>query len=284
MKEEIENKLNKIKDLTTLPVVAHNVIQLTQSPKSSALQVGDAIAQDPALSSKVLRVANSAFYGFPQKIATISSAIVILGFANIRNIVLTASIANMVPLKGGSGHFDRLDFWKHSLACGITSKLLAKRSGMKNVEEVFLWGLLHDLGKIVLDEYFKEEFACVISLAEREGILIKYAEEEIFGVDHAAVGAIVGEKWNLPQALLKVIRFHHNPPLANESMRMVALVHLSDVLCRAIGMGDGGDSKIPLINADSWKLFKCNKQLIKNLFSEMEQEIANATDFLSFLE
>jgi len=99
MKEEIENKLNKIKDLTTLPVVAHNVIQLTQSPKSSALQVGDAISQDPALSSKVLRVANSAFYGFPRKIATISSAIVILGFANIRNIVLTASIANMVPLK-----------------------------------------------------------------------------------------------------------------------------------------------------------------------------------------
>jgi len=284
MQDEIKNKLNKINDLSTLSVVAQNVIQLTQSPKTSALQVGDAISQDPALSSKVLRLANSTFYGFPRKIVTISSAIVILGFSNIRNIAITASIANLVPLKKDNGYFDRLEFWKHSLACGITSRLLAKRSGMKNIEEVFLWGLLHDLGKIVLDEYFKEEFVRAISLAKEKDILLRDAEEEIFGIDHAAVGGMMGEIWNLPQTLLKAIRFHHNPSLANESMRMVALVHLSDVFCRAIGLNDGGDSKIPLINTDAWNLFKCNKQLIKNLFSEMEQEIANSTDFLTFLE
>jgi len=280
----LENRLAKIIDLPTLSVVANNIIQITQSPKSSALEVGRVISQDQALVSRILRIANSTFYGFPGKITTIPHAVVILGFTNIRNLVLTASISKMFSSKGGDGDFDREGFWKHSVACGVTSKLIAKRLGLKNLEEVFIWGLLHDIGKLVLDTYFNEEFTRVVCLVKEKEILLRDAEQELLGFDHAAVGANVADRWNLPPALIKVIRFHHNPTQASESMRMVAIVHLADVLCRAIGIGNGGDSKIPCINEESWKLFRLNKQAIRRLFSEMEREIANAKALLAFVK
>jgi len=280
----LENRLAKIIDLPTLSVVANNIIIITQNPKSSALEVGRAISQDQALVSKILRIANSTFYGFPRKITTISHAVVILGFANVRNLVLTASIFDMFKSKGGDEYFDREGFWKHSLACGVTSKLIAKRLGIKNLEEVFIWGLLHDLGKLILDTYFREDFTRVVIMVKEKEILIRDAEQQLLGFDHAAVGSFVADKWNLPPAVIKVIRFHHNPPLANESMRMAAIVHLADILCRAIGIGNGGDSKVPPINEESWKLLSLNKRMIKNLFFEMEREIANAKTLLAFIK
>ena len=280
----LENRLAKIIDLPTLSIVANNIILITQNPKSSALEVGRAISQDQALVSKILRIANSTFYGFPRKISTIPHAVVILGFANIRNLVLTASIFDTFQSKEGDGYFDREGFWKHSLACGVTSKLIAKRLGMKNLEEVFIWGLLHDLGKLILDAYFREDFTRVVFLVKEKEILIRDAEQQLLGFDHAAVGSLVANKWNLPPAVIKAIRFHHNPPLANESMRIVAIVHLADILCRAIGMGNGGDSKVPSINEDSWKLLSLDKQIVKRLFLEMEQEITNAKALLAFIK
>jgi putative nucleotidyltransferase with HDIG domain len=280
----LEKRLAKIIDLPTLSIVANNIILITQNPKSSALEVGRAISQDQALVSKILRIANSTFYGFPRKISTIPHAVVILGFANIRNLVLTASIFDTFQSKEGDGYFDREGFWKHSLACGVTSKLIAKRLGIKNLEEVFIWGLLHDLGKLILDAYFREDFTRVVFLVKEKEILIRDAEQQLLGFDHAAVGSLVANKWNLPPAVIKAIRFHHNPPLANESMRIVAIVHLADILCRAIGMGNGGDSKVPSINEDSWKLLSLNKQIVKRLFLEMEQEITNAKALLAFIK
>ncbi len=273
----------RIKDLPTLPVVANNIIQIVQNPRSSALEVGKAISQDQALASRVLRTANSAFYGFPGKITTITHAIVILGFANVRNIVLTASIFDIFSSKG-NGNFDREGLWEHSLACGVASKLIAKRLGIKNLEEVFIFGLLHDLGKLVLDRYFNEEFVRVVGSVREKGILMKDAERELLGIDHAAVGGMVAEKWGLPPVLVKAIRFHHNPQLAMESMRIVAIVHLADIICRAIGIGDGGDAKIPCVDRRSWELLDINKQILKKLFLETEQEMESAKDIISLVK
>jgi len=280
---DLDNRLQRISDLPSLSVVANNIIQITQNPKSSALQVGKAISQDPALVSRILRIANSTFYGFPRAITTIPHAVVILGFANIRNLVLTSSIIQVFSSKQGNGYYDRGGFWKHSLACGVTSKLIAKRLGIKNLEEVFIWGLLHDLGKLVLDTYFHEDFARAVSAASSHEMLIRDAEQQVLGFDHAVVGGMVADKWSLPPALIKVIRFHHSPSQAFESMRIVSIVHLADVFCRALGLGNAGDRKVPLIHEPSWNLLGFNKPMIKDLFSKMEQEIANSEPFLDFV-
>lgn len=281
---KLEDRLGKIEDLPTLSVVANNIILITQNPKSSALEVGRAISNDQALVSKILRIANSSFYGFPKEITTVGHAVVILGFANIRNLVLAASILDVLSSEGENGVFDREEFWKHSLACGVTSKLISKRLGIQNPDEAFIWGLMHDVGKLILDSYFHEEFIQVVSLVKEKEILIKDAEQEVLGIDHAGVGGIVADKWNLHPALIKAIRFHHNPPRAHESMRMASIVHLADALCRAIDIGNGGDNKIPCINEESWKLSGFNKQIVKNLFAEMDKEVENAAAFLSLMK
>lgn len=278
--EAIQERLAKIRDLATLPVVAGNVIQLTRNPRASARDVGKAISQDPALAARVLRTANSAFYGFPSKITTIPYAIVVLGFNNIRNIVLSTTLRGVIGSKGGSDAFDREAFWKHSLACGIAARQLAERLGLKNTEEAFMWGLLHDLGKLVMDMYLAKEYAKVARHAADKGILIRQAEMELLGFDHCAVGSQVAEKWNLPPSLIQAIRYHHDPEKAGSPSRIAAIVQMADILCRAIGMGNGGDRKIPSACEKSLALLSPDKQMIKSLFYEMEREFESATAFL----
>jgi putative nucleotidyltransferase with HDIG domain len=280
----LEKKLDNIKDLSSLTVVANNIIQMTRNPKTSALEVADAISQDPALTSRILRIANSAIYGFPQKITTVHHCIVILGFANIRNIIITASVFDKFPSKSHNTQFDREGFWEHSLACAITSKMLAKRLGMKNGDEAFIWGLLHDIGKIVLDTYFNVEFNNVIELTKEKDLHIREAEEQVFGFDHALVGGIVAEKWNLPTVLINVIRFHHNPSLAKESTRMATIVHIADILCRSKGIGNGGDTTIPVTDKGSIKLLGVDSQTMKQFLSDMDEEFKSVDSFLPLIK
>ncbi|MCP4119369.1 MAG: HDOD domain-containing protein [Desulfobacteraceae bacterium] len=279
-RNELKEKLLKIGDLATLPVVAYNVMQLTQNPKSSAMDVGKAISQDPALTSKVLKIANSSFYGFPRKISTINNAIVLLGFSNIRNIVLSAGIIDAYKGEKSSDFFDRTEFWKHSLACGIASKIIASTVGLKNSEEAFIWGLLHDIGKIVMDTYIHQEFSQVSYLAKAKGMLLVDAEQKYLGFNHTTVGSLVAEKWNMPPALLKVIRYHHNPAQDYNSLRISSIVHLADILCRTLDLGSGGDDEMPVVNEKSWDLMNLDKRMIKKIFSEIEEEYESATAFL----
>lgn len=280
----LEKRLARVKELSTLPIVVNNVIHINQNPKSSALEMGKAISQDQALTANVLKMVNSAFYGFPRKITTITHAIVILGFVNIKNVVLTTSIFEMFTSKKKDGQFDIEGFWKHSLACGVASRAIAKRLGMGNLEEIFLLGLLHDLGKLVMHKYFSDEYSQVVSLVKEKDILIRDAEKKVMGFEHAHVGYLVGNNWNLPPALLKIIRYHHNPTRVIESKRIVAIVHVADVLCRAINLGNAGDAKIPAANKECWEFLNLDKQTVKDLFSEMEQESVKAYDLLAFSE
>ena len=147
--KELKKRLSNIQNLPALPVVVNNVIKLTQNPDSTAFEIAEAIAQDQTLASKVLRTANSAYYGFPKKITTINYAIVVLGLNNIKNIVLSTSIMTQFPMMGKDSLFDLKDFWKHSLLCGIISKKISSHIGIKNSDEIFMCGLLHDFGKLI---------------------------------------------------------------------------------------------------------------------------------------
>jgi putative nucleotidyltransferase with HDIG domain len=243
--------------------------------------VGKAISQDTALTSKVLRIANSSFYGFPREITTIHSAIVVLGFANIRNLVITASIADVFPSDAENDFFNREQFWRHSLACGIASKLVAKIASIENREEAFVWGLLHDVGKIVLHANFTDYFVEAVKLANDNGICFREAEEEVFGISHAEVGGIVADGWNLPPSLIKCIRFHHSPDQAKESMRIASIVHTADILCSCIGLAASRDQLIPCINEQSWNLLGLNGKILSALFRQIEAELEKATAFFT---
>ncbi|MBW1801251.1 MAG: HDOD domain-containing protein [Deltaproteobacteria bacterium] len=276
----ISRKLAEIKDLPSLPVVAQRVLQIIQNPKSSAMVVAKAISLDEALTTEVLRTANSAYFGFPRKINTITHAIVLLGFAHIKNMVLTATIVDMFQFEGTHDGFDRRRFWKHSLACAITAELIARSQGMQNLEEVFICGLLHDIGRLVMDINFNAEFTEAIALAREEECLLLDAEKKVMGLNHPKLGGLVANKWNLGLTLTRAIKFHHKPLRAGEFSRTVSIVHLADALCHAVGIGSSNDDKVPCLEREAWEQMGFDRQNLKHLFTEMEHKLAVAQDFL----
>ncbi len=277
---DLKKRLSSIKNLPTLPTIADNVIKLTQNPDSTAFDIATAISQDQALASKVLRRANSAYYGFPRKITTINYAIVILGLNNIKNIVLSTSIMDRFSMTDNNELLDRRDFWKHSLLCGIISKKIADHMGIKTAEEIFMCGLLHDFGKLILDQFFNTEFMNALTLSRTKKITLMEAENSVFGFNHAGVGALLLKRWGLPVSLVKAVKNHHNPDETRDGFRTASIVHVADYLCRRIGIGSGGDKVLPVLNKKAYKLVDLTSTQIKQMSSHITREFNQATAFL----
>jgi len=280
--KEIKRRLSKISELPTLPMVANNVIKLTQNPDSTAFEIAEAISQDQSLATMILKTANSAYYGFPSKITTIHYAIVVLGFNNIKNIVLSTTIMAHFSKSDENPLFDRRKFWQHSLLCGIISKKIAEHMGIKNSEEIFVCGLLHDCGKLILDSFFHDEFVLALQMSKEKNISIMNAENEILGFNHSGVGALMLKRWSLPPSFVKAVEFHHSPDenLTTFRTASASIVHVADYLCRKIGIGNSGDNVLPQLNKKAFSLTDLTPDKIKQMSSAIIQEFQSATGFL----
>jgi HD-like signal output (HDOD) protein len=242
---ELKQLVLKITDLPTLPAMMTTITRLMQDPRTSAEELGRAIATDPSLVSKVLKLVNSAFYGFPGRISTITQAIVILGFSTIRNVVLTTSVLKAFTCKLEQKGFDIESFWEHSLLTGAIARALAMEREANFIEETFIAGLLHDMGRIILSQKLTSEFEKVIAYREIKGGTWVEAEQAVLGLTHGEVGGWLARKWNLPIPFVEVMRFHHHPLLALESETgnqkdtetLIFLVHAADALSK--GLKDG---------------------------------------------
>lgn len=243
--------IDKIQDLPTLPSVAMQLINLVRDPRCAAGDIEEVLSCDPSLTMKVMRVTNSAFYG-QSHARTLHEAIVMLGFASIRSIILAASVFEAFPGEGRPG-FDRVEFWRHSLAVAVAARLLAIHQHSEDVEEAFLAGLLHDIGKIVLDEYSGDPWHHVLQQAKAKNMLLFEAERQFFGFSHAQVGQWLAIKWKLPVAYTAAIFYHHQPSFARQNEQLVAFVHIADIIARKLEIGSGGDSLVPTLDPEAWK-------------------------------
>jgi len=287
MIRDLRNFVKNIRHLPTLPPIVTEINCLTDNPKSSASDMCNLISKDMAVSSKILRAVNSAYYGFSQPITDIKNAIVCLGFEAVRDIALSIAIFEKLGRKGKVGQFDRTKFWEHSLGVGITAKIIAGKVSYKSSNEVFISGILHDMGKVVLDMYTPEEFIVTIDKTFKEDILLYNAEKEVYGFTHSEVGRWLAEVWKLPGSLCETIGYHHTPlpVLAKADFDMTAIIHLADIFTRAIGIGNGGDNQIPEINkAVSLHYQSLLDGDLSKLFEEVRTEMLRARAFLSFLE
>ena len=277
----------KIIGLPTLPTVVTQLISVVGDPASSARQIAQLVSTDQALTAKILKVANSAFYGFSREIATVQLAIVVLGIEMVKNIGL--SVAVLKRFSEGKEHrlFDRQRFWEHAIGCGVAARMLAlKFKDRRIADEAFVAGVLHDIGKLILIEYFGDEFTEALELAESEGLAIGDAEEQVLGVSHADVGAWLAEKWNLPPNLVHAIAYHHRPfePDADKPEDLVILTHMGDALIRHLRVGNSGDQQLASLDERVAKQFKQGRQISDEaLFEELgvglEAELETAQVF-----
>ena len=201
--------IQKIKILPTLPFVLDRIIQVMDDPKSSATDLKDTIIKDQSISAKILSLANSAFYGMPNKVTDLTRAIVVLGFNTVVDVAMSVSVTKIF---GGDSslEFDKKEFWTYSVGCAEAAKLIAEKVNIRQAEYAYLLGLLHDLGKVILSNFFVEEYDEAVINAKLNNKPLSDEEINIFGFDHTEASRVLGLKWKLPDKILTPIVFHHN--------------------------------------------------------------------------
>ncbi|MBI2933859.1 MAG: HDOD domain-containing protein, partial [Planctomycetes bacterium] len=173
---------------------------------------------------------------------------------------------------------------KHSIGCGAAARALGRRLGQQNLEELFVAGLLHDIGKLLEDQYLHDQFIQALTLARDRDCLLSQTEAAVFGVTHADVGGLLLGKWNLSKGLVEVVRCHHNPSVAPEGTRLAtAIVHFADILARALRVGSGGDRKIPIISDVAWTQLGLTIEQLDDVVTDVGEEIDRAMFFLDFI-
>ncbi len=231
--------LTQIERLPSLPTVIFEVMKTANNPKSSAIDFDEILKKDQILTARVLKLVNSSFFARQRKITTISESVVVLGFNTLKSIVTAASAARVLGKKMEGYGYGEYGLWKHSFAVALTSKILATALKVDRlvVEEIFIAGLLHDIGKLVLDPIVRERIAAL-----KEEVVLKKrprieAERAALGFDHAEIGVKVAKKWNLPEHVEEAIGAHHAIENAREHGKIAAIVALADNLMNAAGVG-----------------------------------------------
>jgi len=244
--------IHKINNLPTLPAILSKIIELTESRSSTAHDLGELLSKDPSISSLILKLVNSAYYGNLRHISSINHATVILGFQMVKTIAMGVSVYQ--TRTRSDSHFDRELFWLHSLSVAYCSQVIATTAGLPrdlNKDTVFLSGLLHDVGKVIFDNYFTEDYTRVTELVERKDLWIGHAEMFTLQMNHCEAGFYLARKWQFPEPVTNAIRFHHNLEKCPEQHAFLcAVVHAADHCCRKLGIGSGGDHTLPKLNPE----------------------------------
>lgn len=274
--EDLQNLVRQIDDLPTLPSVVTQIIQLVEDPETSAADMNEVISQDPALTAKVLKLVNSAFYGFSRQISTVREAVVILGFNRVKSLALSASVFEVFQ-GPGTDEFDRVGLWEHSVATGVSGEIVGKRMEYPNPEEILVGGILHNIGKIVIDLYFHDELQDIFDYIRDRNSSMLEAEKVILGVGHPEIGAWLADEWDLPDRLITGIRHYPQPTKAPEDLReLPMLIHVGDVFARTKDMGWTGDEVIPPFEEEVMEQLDLEKSDIPSILEELESEMDDA--------
>jgi len=231
------NIASRTVEIATLPEVTMRIVQVVQDSRSTAHDLHRIVSNDPALSSRVLRVVNSAFYGLPGQIGSIDRAIMLLGLNAVKNIAIAASLSKMFKTAVVCDDFTGKDLWTHSVAVGAANKLLTAAIGLALPDEAFLAGLIHDIGLVAVMQCQSKKLPEIVAQA-KAGIPFWKAEEAVVGADHQSIGMALAARWKFPRSFQYVTGYHHKPTeLAKENRLLAVVSHISDVICSQQHLG-----------------------------------------------
>lgn len=244
-------KLNR--ENITLPEIPSIVFELNEviaNPLSSAEDIAQVVQRSPSLTALLLKIVNSPFYGFPSKIDKISLAVTLIGTREISGLALGISVISLfknIPKE----ILDMYSFLKHSLACGIISRILAAHKSIPQTEQLFVSGLLHDLGRLILYSYFPQEARNILSRARSANMLLYLQENNSLGCNHTHIVKQLLQQWKLPMVLENNVFYHHDPSEASHPVT-ATLVHLADIITNGLGIGTSGERFVPPLDNDAW--------------------------------
>lgn len=272
-----------VKDVPTLPVIYQELFKKMQDPDIAVPEIAELITQDQALSTKILHLVNSAFYGYSKQIKTISRAVVILGFRAVRSAALAISVFDYFNDEE-SDSVNMLDFWKHSIAVASICKVMAKELGINQQEEAFIVGLLHDVGKLIEKRYFDNDFREVCTVAQEQHLSWYDCEKALFQVHHATIGKAVFRAWNFPPSVVDAVQFHHQPSASIKVPQLTALVHLADMMSYQLGYGAPGAFPPKACDPDALKLLGVTMEGTRIYHEKITEELEHSMEILKLLE
>ena len=238
--KNIKQIIEETPNLPTMPNIVSEALNIIGNPKSSINQLSDIISKDISLTSQILKLVNSSYYGFPTQITTINKAMALLGFNQVKSLILSVAVKSMMCGPGGK------NLWIHSIRCAVGCQSIANSLGKGHNDEAFVQGLLHDIGKTILELYNKQAYAEISKLVELGADRIN-AEKMMFGFDHTEVGEELVNKWNLPVIIGNSVRYHHTPQQL-ENPSEVGVVYVADRIAQE-------HLKYPIIDPDIAELF-----------------------------
>jgi HD-like signal output (HDOD) protein len=248
---DIRQKLDKEVKLPSLPSIVVRINEAISHPNCTATHIADIISKDTSLTARLLKLVNSALYSFPMPIESIPRAVTIIGTKQLSALAMATAVTSTfrnIP----SEIIDMKSFWKHCLACGILSRLLASYKTNVNTESYFLSGLLHDIGRLVIYQCFPDYSQALFYRAHKEPNLLYPIEISLFGIHHGEIGSILIEKWQLPTILQNACQFHHTPMEAPDKL-VASIIHVADTIAHAMCFGSSGERFVPPLDTAAWE-------------------------------
>jgi putative nucleotidyltransferase with HDIG domain len=271
---DIDKLLNRVDAIPSNFHIAIKVAKMLDDFNVNIQELSKIIGADQSFTVQLLKLCNSAQYGFSRKIVTVNDAITRLGFKTLKSLVfvVVSKGAFNRPVEGYD--LAKGELWRNSISCAVYSKYLAETSGYKDPDLAFTAGLLRDIGKLIIHEYVKEEYNNIVDLVNSKNIDFSEAEEKVLGYNHSQVGAKIAAKWNFPKILEETIEFHHNPEKAKTTCMdksLINIVHIADSIAMMLGIGIGNDGMMHSLDINSLENIgiDVNSVGIESLISDM---------------
>ena len=269
----MQKKIN----LPVMPSIFHQIIEVINDPRCSGKDIADVVGKDTSLSAKLLKMANSAFYSLRTKVDTLTSAVAVIGTNQIGSLAMGLTVASF--FKGiPNDLLDMESFWKHSLSCGLIARFIATHKRISNSERVFVGGLLHDIGRLVLYNYHAEPSRYALMLSKKGDARLYDTEYAIFGFRHATIGKVLLKKWKLPLSLENIVAYHHNPFASNDPLEP-AIVQLSDIIAHALDLGTSGEGFVPPLHLKTWEYLGLQKSIFTAIAKQLDRQLSEIMRF-----
>lgn len=277
--KQVLEKLDRIREIPTLPSIVLELNRLLQDPDTSVARISQTIEKDQATALKILKLVNSAFYGLQSKVGDLRSAVIMLGYNAVRNAIVSVSVIEAFASKIKLPDFDFTDFWKHSLAVAVTSKSIAYSTRLNSPDNCFVGGLLHDVGKVIMAQYFQQLFASVWTTFKQDAISFYEAEQKVIPTNHAAIGARLASRWQLPQGLIEAIRLHHDRQFEPRDAEVALIIHLANIIVNSYTEDPDCVIDFNVLHPEARKLMMGALKNVADFYSSIAEEIEAAYAF-----
>ena len=249
--DQIKRIISVTGNLPPVPHVAARTMDLVAKEDTSVSELQKVISADQALTARILKMANSVFYSFDQKISTLSHAIVVLGFRAVQSMAIAASSRSLFVKKGAQFGLKEKLLWEHSIGCAMGCRQVARMVGFDKEEEAFIAGLLHDIGKAVLNLVIPKKYGKIVEQVYNESRTFSDVEKEVLGFDHAQIGALIAQKWNFSWDMVETIAYHHSPEAETTGGGLSAILAVANEACKRMGVGlEKADESVPM--SENW--------------------------------